>query len=206
VAIVHDIPEVGEGDIPVMILEYLQGTDLAELRQLRRQLRRQLPVAEVLDWIDQAGAGVQHAHEQGILHRDLKPANLMRLEDGGRIKVLDFGLAAVADAGGLTRSGMLMGSLPYMPPEQLRGERVDERADVYALAATTFELLAGRVPFEENDSHRERCPQLEGTRPDLPAGVDAIMRRGLAPRAEDRPSSMAEFRELFAELAARASS
>lgn len=198
VAIVHDIPEVGRGDVPVMILEYLQGTDLAEV--LGRQGPR--PWAEVREWILQAADGLAHAHDQGILHRDLKPANLMRLEGSGRIKVLDFGLAAVADTGGLTRSGMLMGSLPYMPPEQLRGERVDARADVYALGVTAYELVSGRLPFDPEDSQRVRAAAIRSLAPGVPAALDDLFTQVLDPDPGRRPGSMGEFRDLVAGVGA----
>jgi serine/threonine-protein kinase len=91
--------------------------------------------------------GLQHAHEHGVVHRDVKPSNVQVLPDGG-LKILDFGIARLALAESLSHTGLVLGTVPYMSPEQLRGERVDARTDVYAAGVLGYELFTGRRPFD----------------------------------------------------------
>lgn len=178
---VYDVPAVQAPAIPVMVLEYLEGTDLHE------RLRRAGPGKphQVAAWVRDAAEGLTHAHGLGVFHRDVKPANLM-LTPEGVVKVLDFGLAALGDERPLTRSGVLMGSLPYMSPEQLRGQRVGASTDQFSLAATAFQLLTGHLPFGRDETQREVVPRARDRRPDLPPEVDAVLGRGMATQPEDR--------------------
>jgi serine/threonine-protein kinase len=172
VAEVYDVPEVPLGQCPIMILEYLQRRNLSEILEFDG-----LPALETaLDWIQQAGQGLQHAHDRDILHRDIKPSNLMLVEE--RVKVLDFGLATLQGQDKLTRSGIVMGSVPYMAPEQLMGLDLDPRSDEYSLAATTFEFLTGELPFAPKDNLRQDIPRASDVRPDLPASLDAVLSLG----------------------------
>lgn len=141
----------GEPPAPYIAFEYLEGIDLADL------VDRDGPLAieKAAFYTLQACVGIAEAHAQGIVHRDLKPSNVFvaRTREGGeRVKVLDFGISKVLDdekATALTRSSATLGSPMYMAPEQIRGARdVDERADVWGLGATLFELLAGITPFD----------------------------------------------------------
>src|SRR3569623_467308 len=135
--------------VPYLVMEYLEGHDLAvELRTAK-----QLPVAVAIDFILQACEALAEAHQLGIIHRDLKPANLFIARDADgttKIKVLDFGISKVADdpSSDLTRTRGVMGSPPYMSPEQLRASRdVDPRSDVWSLGVVLYQLVAGRLPF-----------------------------------------------------------
>ena len=135
--------------VPYLVMEYLEGHDLAvELRTTK-----QLPVAVAIDFILQACEALAEAHQLGIIHRDLKPANLFIARDADgttKIKVLDFGISKVADdpSSDLTRTRVVMGSPPYMSPEQLRASRdVDPRSDVWSLGVVLYQLVAGRLPF-----------------------------------------------------------
>jgi hypothetical protein len=194
---VIDVPEVPAGELPVMILEYLDGVDLATY--LDRNGRPSGKLA--LGWVRQAGAGLQHAHDQGILHRDIKPANLMLV--GDTVKILDFGLAALEDRKGLTRSGMLMGSIPYMPPEQLRGEVVGVPADVYALGVTAYQLITGLLPFDPEDAKRTRVPRISQAGTGAPAALDELLLRVLDPDPAKRYESVRDFLEAIEDLARR---
>ncbi len=199
IARVFDVVLLADG-LPAMVLEFLEGRDLGE--ELRAGGVPKAGVA--LGWVVQAGRGLAHAHGQGIIHRDVKPANLM-LCKGGPVKLLDFGLAAMHDAGGLTRSGILMGSLPYMPPEQLRGERVAEPADQFALTATAFQLLTGELPHDPEDRQRIRPRTLASVRPGMPDVLDRVLARGMAGAAEERYPSVQAFLEALIEAARSAS-
>jgi len=142
-----------EDGAPFLVMELLEGRDLAA----ELATRGPLPIAEAVDMVLEACAGVAEAHAVGLVHRDLKPANLfvVRRNDGGDlVKVLDFGIAKLRDgaegadaagAGGpVTGTGKLLGTPGFTPPEQARGERdIDQRADIYALGAILYELLSG---------------------------------------------------------------
>lgn len=198
---------------PFLVMEYLEGHDLAE----ELVQRGRLPVNEAVFLIWQACDAVQKAHEAGIVHRDLKPANLflMRRPDGARVlKVLDFGVSKSTDRAGaqhrtLTKTSALVGSPIYMSPEQLNSSKdVDERTDLWALGSILYELLTGRTPF-----HGESMPQLVNSvlnqEPEsfqtlgitLPAGLEAVIMRALSKRREERFSSADELAHALAPFA-----
>ncbi len=177
----HEVDE--DGGRPYLVMELVEGRTLAGLTLPRRR------AAEVLR---DAARAVQHAHDLGIVHRDLKPANLME-SHGGRVSVLDFGLArALAGASDLTRPGSLLGTPNYMAPEQAQGLPADVRTDVYALGACLFALLEGRPPFEGADPAEvaRRVAALDAPRlPDRDA-LDGIVNRALSrERAQRFPSA-----------------
>jgi serine/threonine-protein kinase len=184
---VYDVTDGETGDCPVMVMEYLDGSTLLAL--LRNAGTLSLETAR--DWIRQLGLGLSYVHSKGVLHRDVKPANLMLVE--GEVKILDFGLASLDDGTCLTRTGGLGGSIGYMPPEQIRGEQVDQRADVYAMAATAYQLLTSELPFRVEDKMRRAIPRISSQRDELPAGLDKVFSRALAPYPEDRYETVAEF-------------
>jgi tRNA A-37 threonylcarbamoyl transferase component Bud32 len=177
------------GDRHFLAMELLEGDTLADL--LRRA--GPLPVAQACEYVRQAALGLQYAHEAGLVHRDVKPHNLMRAADG-TVKVLDFGLAALAGdhpaAGGQTAPHTVMGTADYMAPEQAEDARAaDARADVYGLGCTLFHLLTGQAPFPAGTTmqkllaHRRQAPpSARALRPEVPAGLDAVLRRALAKR------------------------
>jgi eukaryotic-like serine/threonine-protein kinase len=189
---------------PYIVMEYLQGEDLARL--LGRA--GPLPVQRAVRLIVQACCGLEAAHAKGIVHRDLKPQNLFicRRNDGSDlVKVLDFGVAKLRDAESSplhTRSGALIGTPAYMPPEQVRGAKlIDSRADVYALGVILYELLTGNRPHPGNTHHEvfyhlvtEPPVPLESLRPNLPAALCDIVHRALALEPADRFADAASFR------------
>jgi serine/threonine-protein kinase len=120
------------------------------------------------------------------------------------VKILDFGLAAMGDQDGLTSTGMLMGSIPYMPPEQLRGEKVSALADQYALGATAFQLFSGVFPFAAEDAERTSIPSLLVRQPGFPVPVDLVLQRSLNPDPTRRFSSVLEFRRALHQTADQA--
>ncbi len=135
--------EAGEIDGVVYIaMEYLQGASLSDVLQSGA-----LSFTEKVRALGQVLQALQHAHKSGVIHRDIKPGNVYRLADG-TIKLVDFGLARVQHADTLTASGMIVGTPHYASPEQLRGEELDPRTDIYSTGALAYEMFTGRLPFE----------------------------------------------------------
>ncbi|MBS2026885.1 MAG: serine/threonine protein kinase [Deltaproteobacteria bacterium] len=190
---VHDLGQLDDGS-PYMLMEYLQGEDLATVLERRKRL----PPGEVLALMEQACAGVHAAHQKGVIHRDLKPANLFvaQQEDGERVvKVLDFGLSKVRGARRSSLTGaQVLGTPAYMSPEQIRtSAEVDSRTDVYALGATLFELLTGALPFDDPnvsvlmDMILEQPPRrARELVPALADAIDELMVRALAKDPAER--------------------
>jgi membrane-associated phospholipid phosphatase len=199
-----------ERDFHYLVMEYVEGTTLRDAipgdgMGLKEFLETALALVDAL----------AAAHEQGIVHRDLKPENVM-FTRSGRLKVLDFGLArfegpspgaptgAESPTSPLTQEGLILGTLPYLSPEQVEGRTADTRSDVFALGIIFFELLAGERPFHGESPVglmtsilRDDPEALGDLRPDLPPGVEALVRRCLEKRPEDRYPSA---RDLLAGL------
>jgi eukaryotic-like serine/threonine-protein kinase len=172
--------------------EYVPGQNL---KQLITRLGRGLEAPQAVTILRQVSAALQRASEQNITHRDIKPENIM-LATTGEVKVADFGLARVAQAGEslqLTQVGITMGTPLYMSPEQVEGKEVDPRSDLYSLGVTAYHMLAGRPPFDGETAlavavqHLKQEPErLETLRPDLPPGLCGIVHRLLAKSPGDR--------------------
>ncbi|NRA36204.1 MAG: protein kinase [Polyangiaceae bacterium] len=145
---IHDIGETDEGEL-YLVMEYLVGTPLsAEIG------RGPMPLNRAVDIIEQMGAALARAHDLGVVHRDLKSDNILLTSRGGRkdfVKILDFGLAALAHDPRLAPKGAVFGTPEYMSPEQARGEQAGPQSDLYALGILFFELLTGQLPFRSSD-------------------------------------------------------
>ncbi len=157
---IHDIGETDEGEL-YLVMEYLVGTPLStELS------RGPLPLARALDILEQMGAALTRAHDLGVVHRDLKSDNILLTQRGGRkdfVKILDFGLAALAHDPRLAPKGAVFGTPEYMSPEQARGEQAGPHSDLYALGVLFFEMLTGQLPFRASD--RETLLEMQRTSP-----------------------------------------
>jgi tetratricopeptide (TPR) repeat protein len=176
-----------------LVMEYVPGTDLAAVVAQQGPL----PVQLACEYVRQAAAGLQHAHEHGIVHRDVKPQNLM-LSENGRVKVLDFGLAHVraeaASANSLTSSGELLGSMDYISPEQAGDPRsADIRSDIYSLGCTLYFLLAGQPPFpagsllQKLKAHVEQLPpEIRNVRSEVSPELSAVLYRMMSKDPGDR--------------------
>ncbi len=187
--------------IHFLVMEYVDGTDLASMVKDRGPL----PVAQAVDYLLQAAAALQYAHDQGIIHRDVKPGNLL-VDRKNTLKVLDMGLArfdpqtaATASlADGLTVAGQIMGSLDYLAPEQaVDPNTADRQADVYSLGCTLFYLLTGRPIYHGETvlkavvAHREQSiPRLGQLRKDVPEAVESVFRKMVAKQPAERPATM----------------
>src|ERR671922_2358962 len=172
-----------------IVFEHVPGENLKEV--VTRE--GPLPVPVALGLTHQIARGLAYAHEHGVVHRDVKPQNVL-LDESGRPKVTDFGIARSLDPGEeLTEAGTLLGTSDYISPEQASGQPVDTSSDQYLLGVLLYELLTGSVPFPGETfmavamRHlRDPVPSARALRPDIPERVDAIVARALAKRPGDR--------------------
>ena len=191
---VYEIDETEDGRL-FIAMSFCEG------ETLKRKIERgPLNLAEAVRIASQIAAGLAAAHAKGVVHRDVKPANVIVAPDG-RVKVVDFGIAKLADQSRLTRDGTAVGTAGYMAPEQIRGETIDPRTDVWALGVVLYEMIAGRTPFPgENDHERirgilSRDPQPMATlRPGVPPQLERIVATALAKRPADRYADMEAMR------------
>ncbi|HZB24663.1 MAG TPA: serine/threonine-protein kinase, partial [Vicinamibacterales bacterium] len=188
---IHDLGE-HEGQ-PYLAMEFLSGQDLQQrlTRGEPMTLRRKLEVAA------EAAEGLGYAHRRGVIHRDVKPANIF-ITDDGLVKVLDFGLARMMSSE-MTRSNMMLGTVNYMAPEQVRGERADHRADIFSFGVVLYEMLSGRKAFQ-GDSFAttmykilQEVPEpLQSIDPTLPAEVGWLVEKALAKARDERYQDLAD--------------
>ena len=136
-----------EGETAYLVLEFVAGSNLANRMEQPPKLDRATGARVLLD----AASALDYAHKRGVVHRDVKPANLLLTEDG-RVKVADFGIAKLSGSTTMTATGMLMGTVEYMSPEQIRGETVDGRSDQYSLAVVAYQLVTGKRPFQADST------------------------------------------------------
>jgi eukaryotic-like serine/threonine-protein kinase len=181
---------------PVMVMEYVEGDTFQQLVNRRGPI----PCEEAIPLFRQALLGISAAHRMGIVHRDIKPSNLM-LNRSGIVKVMDFGIAKAATATrNLTRTGTQLGTVFYMSPEQVKGERVDNRSDIYSLGITLYELLTANVPFSSdsefqvlNDHVNTPPPPPSKFYPYLPKGLENIILKSLEKNPDRRFQTAEEF-------------
>ncbi|MGW1915281.1 tetratricopeptide repeat protein [Streptomyces sp. NPDC002076] len=198
VTVVHDF---GESDgVPFLVMELLEGRDLSRLLQDNKG--HPLPVEDVQDIAAQVAAALAYTHQQGIIHRDLKPANVVQLTDG-TVKICDFGIARLGRDIGftarLTGTGVALGTPHYMSPEQIGGDAVDRRSDLYSLGCVLYEIATGAPPFDLEDAwailigHRDTPPRPPREhRPELPGHLERIILDLLAKRPQERPNDAGE--------------
>jgi serine/threonine-protein kinase len=157
---IHDIGETEDGEL-YLVMEYLVGTPLSS-----ELARGPMPIARGVDILEQMCAALARAHDLGVVHRDLKSDNILLTQRGGRkdfVKILDFGLAAIARDPRLAPKGAVFGTPEYMSPEQARGEEAGPHSDLYALGVLFFEMLTGQLPFRAND--RDTLLEMQRTHP-----------------------------------------
>ena len=190
------------GDEFVMVMEFVDGETL----DVRLAQHGPLPWPEATRITRAVLDALDHAHESGVIHRDIKPANVM-ITRAGRVKVMDFGIARLVGAQRQTRTGAAVGTPSYMSPEQLLGQEVDGRADVYAVATLLYELTTGHLPFEVEGDYLRMIAQLQQIpaapsthNTTLPSGLDLIVARALQKEPDDRYATSGEFRDALEEL------
>ena len=203
VATIHEIGQTENGR-RYIAMAYYEG------ETLKQTIKRggALPVEEAIRYAEQIAEALSAAHEAGIVHRDVKPANVMVTEDG-TVKLLDFGLAQAAAETRLTETGRQPGTAAYMSPEQVRGEEVDPRTDLWALGALLYEILSGERPFEGTRRtailhavlHEEPPPVAE-RRPEIPGGLAKVVHRCLEKSSEKRYPSAEALRDDLGAVAA----
>jgi serine/threonine-protein kinase len=176
---IHDVGETEDGEL-YLVMEYLTGTSLSH-----ECAKGPMPLARAVDVLEQMCAALARAHDLGVVHRDLKSDNIMLTTRGGRrdfVKILDFGLAALARDPRLAPKGAVFGTPEYMSPEQARGEDATAQSDLYALGILFFEMTTGQLPFRSND--RETLLEMQRSappprprqlRPDLPQAAENII-------------------------------
>jgi predicted Ser/Thr protein kinase len=193
---IHDLGEARPG-LLYLSMEYFAGRTLTEVIAQRGVV----PLKDVQDMLQQIGAGLEAAHQAGVIHRDLKPSNVL-VGERGMVKLIDFGLATTTIGDGLTATGTMLGTPHYMAPEQVRGKPVDARTDVYALGALAYHLICGRPPFAADNpiaigfAHlSEPVVPPSVLRKDVPPALEAAILAALAKAPEDRPQSAKAFVE-----------
>ena len=197
----HILPllDAGEAEgLPYYVMPFVSGASLEQLLQREGPL----PITDAVRYVAEMADGLSYAHGLGLIHRDIKPANILLSQ--GHALLADFGIARVLDTAGvepLTDSGLAVGTAAYMSPEQAAGERVDARADIYAMGCVLYELLAGSPPFTAS-SHRalmarhavDPVPSVRTVRTEVPRALEAVVTRALAKTPADRYATAAEFR------------
>ena len=197
--------DVGEHNgMPYIAMEYVRGETLSQI--IKR--KPDLPLGTKLNYIDELCAGLAHAHRAGIVHRDIKPANLMLSADG-TLKILDFGIARLGDSS-MTEVGMIMGTLNYMSPEQITGQPVDHRSDIFAVGAVSYELLTYEQAFPGGiDSGvlgrimEVRFKPLNTVASRIDPNLARVIERALARNPNDRYPDLTSMREDLARVRQR---
>ena len=185
---IHEIDETADGQL-YLVMAYYEGETLKQ-----KIARSPLVLQEALDVAIQVGQGLASAHAAGIVHRDIKPANLI-VTPNGTVKILDFGLAKLAGADGVTQTGTTLGTVAYMSPEQARGQDVDHRSDIWSLGVVLYEMLAAVPPFEGDNLLSISRAILERDPPPVPGSASraqGVVSRALKKGREHRYQSVTE--------------
>jgi eukaryotic-like serine/threonine-protein kinase len=189
------------GDDTFIVMEYVKGSELKEV--IKSYPHNKINLQDFLNYAIQVTGGINAAHKNGIIHRDIKSSNIMLSEDG-RIRIMDFGLAHIHGDPLLTKKGSTPGTTAYMSPEQLRGEEVDFRSDIWSLGTVLFEMLTGQPPFQGNFDQaiiysilHEKPKSIKKLNPDVPDELDQVV---LSCLEKDRKKRIQSADELLKKL------
>ena len=193
-----EVYDVGEEDEEYyIVMEYIEGKTLKQLLKKRESLT----LTEVIDIMTQLTDGISHAHESYIIHRDIKPQNIM-IQDDGRIKITDFGIAMALNATQLTQTNSVMGSVHYLPPEQASGKGATVKSDIYSMGILMYELLTGTVPFKGDNAveialkhMKDKIPSIRKQDPSIPQSVENILLKATAKNPRNRYDTAKEMHE-----------
>ena len=182
---IHDLGE--DQDLTYMAMEYLEGEDLEKFVSKKNLL----PLRKVLHIVASVAEALDFAHNADVIHRDIKPANIRLLKSGG-VKVTDFGIAR-AISSSRTRTGVILGTPNYMSPEQIMGQKIDPRSDIFSLGVLLYQLLTGELPFQGDNLSsllyqitQVKQPPLRTFSPKIPLACEQIVDKALAKNANDR--------------------
>jgi eukaryotic-like serine/threonine-protein kinase len=182
------------GGLRFITMEFVEGQDLSSLLEERPKYTPQ----ETVKILIQVCAALEAAHAEGVVHRDLKPQNIM-IAEGGRVCVMDFGLARSMEAGGLTQAGAVMGTPAYMSPEQAKGLPADQRSDLYSLGIIAYVMLTGEIPFKADTALASMLLRTQGPptpcielNPAIPQALNDLVQKTMAVDPKDRYQSAAE--------------
>jgi serine/threonine-protein kinase len=199
-AAIVPVYDVGQSDNDQLffVMRYMAGGSLADRIQ-----RGALSLLDAANILQRLGATLDHAHAQGIIHRDLKPGNIL-FDEYNNAYISDFGIAKLTQSSTRITSSGIIGTPTHMSPEQAQGEEVDGRSDIYSLGVILFEMLSGHTPFEATTplgmalKHAiEPPPRILGINPNLPPGVDAVIKKVLEKEPKHRYRSGTEFADAF---------
>ncbi len=205
---IHDIDE--DAGTHFIVMQYVEGKTL-------RELAGTLELSQTLDYGEQIADGLARAHSHGIVHRDLKPANIMMTEDG-LVKILDFGLAKLTEASELsedstrdmelkTKEGHVIGTAPYMSPEQAQGKEIDHRSDIFSFGAVLYEMVTGRRAFQEDSFGgliaaiiKDEPKSVSAILPSVPLDLERVIHRALRKEPARRYQSVSDLRVELVEI------
>ena len=197
---IHDIGE--DQDLTFMAMEYLEGKNLEEFISKKNLL----PLRKVLSVVASVADALEFAHRSDVIHRDIKPANIMLLKTGG-VKVTDFGIAK-AISSSRTRTGVILGTPNYMSPEQIMGQKIDPRSDVFSLGVVFYQLLTGELPFQGDNLSsllyqitQVKHTPLRSVNPRIPVACEQIMDKALAKNLDERFQTAEKMAKLLRLLA-----
>lgn len=181
-----------DGDAYYIVFEFVPGETLQARLKRMHEAGRRMTLEETVSISGQVADALHYAHNRGLIHRDVKPANVMLNVQGEPI-LMDFGIVKIVGGTQHTATGAVMGTARYMSPEQIKGERVDERTDLYSLGVMLFEMASGRAPFEADSAMtvmmmhvNDPVPDLSNLRPDVPLGLKRIINKALAKNQNER--------------------
>lgn len=189
-----NIYDVGEGDNPYIVMEFVDGTDLKKYIQDNHPI----PYSKVIKIMSQILSGISNAHANGIIHRDIKPHNIL-IDNEGTVKITDFGIAVALSQNSITQTNSILGSVQYISPEQARGNVVTKQSDVYSLGIVLYEMLTGTVPFEGESAVSVALKHFQAPIPSLrefdsriPQPLENVVLKATAKEPKDRYASVSE--------------